>query len=143
MTQVGKIFSLFFSPPNGRTATNELTFDHQGILNDKHYDTKVERSVLITSLESYDLVKSHGIDADHGSLGENLLMDYNPYGLPTGSRLKIGNVVLEISQLCTLCKSLTKVDARVPKLLKDDRGIFAKVVEPGSITIGNFIYILD
>ena len=143
MTKVGKVSSLFFSPPNGRTSTTELQFDTKGILNDKHYDTKAERSVLITSTDSYALVKSHGIDAAYGVLGENLLIDYNPYHLVSGTRVKIGEVILEISQHCTLCKSLTQVDNKLPKLLKDDRGIFARVIESGAIKAGDDIYLLD
>jgi MOSC domain-containing protein YiiM len=120
-----------------------LLLDTKGIVKDKHYDKNIERSVLIASLDSYELVKRHGIDAPYSALGENLLIDYNPYHLATGARLKIGNITLEISQHCTLCKSLTKVDVRLPKLLKDDRGIFAKVIESGSIKEGDDIYLLD
>jgi MOSC domain-containing protein YiiM len=143
MTKVGNISSLFYSPVNGRTITKDFLLDTKGIVNDKHYDKDIERSVLITSLESYALAKKHGIDAAYGALGENLLIDYNPYHLPAGSRLKIGNVVLEISQPCTLCKSLTQVDTKLPKILKNDRGIFAKVIEAGCITTGDNIYIID
>lgn len=103
----------------------------------------VDRSVLIASLESYTLVESHGIHADYGILGENILIDYNPYHLVIGSRLKISDVILEISQPCTLCKSLTSIDSKLPKLLKNDRGIFAKVIESGSIKEGDDIYLLD
>ena len=143
MTKVGTISSLFYSPVNGRTTTKEFLLDTKGIVNDKHYDKDIDRSVLITSLESYALAKKHGIDAAYGALGENLLIDYNPYHLPAGSRLKIANVVLEISEPCTLCKSLTQVDTKLPKILKNDRGIFAKVIEAGSITTGDNIYIID
>jgi len=143
MTKVGNVSSLFYSTVYGRTSTAELLLDTKGIIKDKHYNKNIERSVLIASLDSYALVKRHGIDAHYSALGENLLIDYNPYHLPTGSRLKIGNVALEISQHCTLCKSLTKVDARLPKLLKDDRGIFAKVIKSGSIKEGDDIYLLD
>lgn len=143
MTKVGKISSLFYSPPTGHTISDTLHFDTKGIVHDKHYNKTIERSVLLTSLDSYRLIEEHGINADYGSLGENLLMDYNPYTLPTGTRLKIGKAILEISQPCTLCKSLAKVDAQVPKLLKDDRGIFAKVIEAGIITKGDGIYMLD
>ena len=143
MTKVGNVSSLYYSTANGRTSTAELLLDTKGIIKDKHYNKNIERSVLIASLDSYELVKSHGIDAPYSALGENLLIDYNPYHLPTGSRLKIGNVILEISQHCTLCKSLTKVDGRLPKLLKDDRGIFAKVIESGCIKEGDDIYFLD
>jgi len=143
MTKVGNVFSLLYSTANGRTPATELLFDIKGIVKDKHYDKNIERSVLIASLDSYKLVESHNIDVSYGSLGENLLIDYNPYHLRTGSKLKIGNVILEISQHCTLCKSLAKVDTKLPKLLKNDRGIFAKVIESGKIKDGDDIYLLD
>jgi len=143
MTKVGKVSFLFFSPPTGRTSPDTFALDSKGIVNDKHYDTKIERSVLITSLDSYTLVKKHGIDAAYGVLGENLLINYNPYHLSSGDRLQIGNVILEISQHCTLCKSLTNVDSKLPKLLKNDRGIFAKVIESGSIKAGDDIYLFE
>jgi MOSC domain-containing protein YiiM len=143
MTKVGNVSSLFYSTANGRTSTTELDLDTKGILKDKHYDKNTERSVLIASLDSYALAKKHGIDVPYGALGENLLIDYNPYHLQAGARLKIANVTLEISQHCTLCKSFTKIDAKLPKLLKDDRGIFAKVIESGSIKEGADIYLLD
>ncbi len=143
MTKVGNVFSLFYSTINGRTSATELLLDVKGIIEDKHYDKDLERSVLITSLDSYKLVGDHGIDVSYGALGENLLIDYNPYHLTPGVRLKIGNVTLEISQHCTLCKSLTKVDVKLPKLLKNDRGIFAKIIESGNIQKGDDIYLLD
>ena len=143
MTKVGKVFSLFYSPSTGRTSVGSFDLDTEGIQKDKHYAKSISRSVLITSLESYALAKHHGIEAAYGVLGENMLIDYNPYHLRSGERLKIGKVIFEISQPCTLCKSLTKIDSKLPKLLKDDRGIFAKVLEAGSIKEGDDIYLLD
>lgn len=143
MTKVGKVFSLFYAPPAGRISVSSFDLDTEGIVNDKHYAKSLSRSVLITTLDSYTLAHDHGIDAVYGVLGENILIDYNPYHLRSGDRLKIGNVIFEISQPCTLCKSLTKVDSKLPKLLKDDRGIFAKVLEAGSISMDDDIYLLD
>jgi len=143
MTKVGSVISLFYSPALGRTVTTHLDLDTQGIVGDKHYDKSIERSVLIASLDSYGLARDHGIDADYGVLGENLLIDYNPYHLPAKAKLQIGSVGLEITQHCTLCKSLSKVDSKLPKLLKNDRGIFAKVIIPGSIQNGDTVYLLD
>jgi len=143
MTKVGNVSSLFYSTVNGSALASELPLDKKGIVKDKHYNKNIERSVLIASLDSYKLAKNHGIDVPYGALGENLLIDYNPYHLQAGARLKIANVTLEISQHCTLCKSFTKIDAKLPKLLKDDRGIFAKVIEPGNIKEGDDIYLLD
>ncbi|OIP55630.1 MAG: MOSC domain-containing protein [Helicobacteraceae bacterium CG2_30_36_10] len=142
--QTGKILELFYSTNDGRINTTELALDEKGVIEDKYYDKDIQRSVLITSQESYKLAASHGIDAPYSALGENILIDYNPYHLRPGARLAIGDaLVLEISQNCTLCKSLAKVDARLPKILKDDRGVFAKVINSGTIQKGDNIYLLN
>ncbi len=143
LVKVGKILELFYSTNDGRVNTTELTLDQKGVVEDKYYDKDIQRSVLITSLESYKLATSHGINAQYSALGENLLIDYNPYHLKPGAKLIINNMELEISQNCTLCKSLTKVDSKLPKLLKDDRGIFAKVISSGIINKGDNIYLLN
>ena len=141
--QVGKILELFYSTSDGRVNTTALTLDTKGVKEDKYYNKDIQRSVLITSVESYNLAKKNGINVPYSALGENLLIDYNPYHLKPGVRLSIGNLVLEISQKCTLCKSLAKVDTNLPKLLKDDRGIFAKVVSGGTIHIGDTISVIE
>jgi MOSC domain-containing protein YiiM len=142
LKQVGKVLELFYSTDNGRVNTAELAFDEKGVIKDKYYNKNMQRSVLIASQDSYKLALSHGIDAPYSSLGENILIDYNPYHLKPGMKLTIGNLVLEISQKCTLCKSLAKVDTKLPKILKDDRGIFAKVITCGTIHKNDVIYLL-
>jgi len=143
MTKVGSVYLLFYSPPKGRRFIDRFDLDIQGILNDKHYNQDISRSVLLASLDSYSLAKHHHIDMAYGLLGENILIDYNPYHLSAGTRLQIGNTLLEISQSCTLCKSLSKIDTKLPTLLKADRGIFAKVISRGSIQEGDTVYLLD
>jgi len=142
LLHVGKIHELFYSTNDGRIHTDKLTLDSKGVIEDKYYDKDMQRSVLIASLESYELALSHDIDVPHSALGENLLIDYNPYHLSPGARLAIGELILEISQNCTLCNSLTKVNNKLPKLLKNDRGIFAKVIKGGVINKGDNIYLL-
>ena len=143
LSKAGKILELFYSTSDGRVNTTTLTLDEKGVVEDKYYNKDIQRSVLITSLESYKLATENGINAQYSALGENILIDYNPYHLKPGARLKIGDLELEISQNCTLCNSLAKVDARLPKLLKNDRGIFAKVISGGRIRKGDNIYLLD
>lgn len=143
LPETGKIIELFYSTTDGRVNTTELALDDKGVIEDKYYNKDIQRSVLIASLESYKLAAKSGIDAPYSALGENVLIDYNPYHLKPGARFAVGDVVLEISQNCTLCKSLAKVDARLPKLLKDDRGVFAKVISSGVIHKGDNIYLLN
>ena len=100
--------------------------------------------MLISSLESYEMAKEQlDVEMPYGYLGENILIDYNPYHLPAGNRLKIGSAVFEITQNCTLCNHLSKLDKRIPKLLRDDRGIFAKVIEAGDVNVGDDIYLVE
>ncbi|HHB93650.1 MAG TPA: MOSC domain-containing protein [Campylobacterales bacterium] len=143
MQQVGEVISLFISNKelSQREKVNSIELDTNGIINDKFYAKDKNRSVLITSIDSYKMAKDKNIDLEYGLLGENLLIDYNPYSLTPKSQLLIGEVVLEIVQNCTICKSLTKIDNKLPKLLKDDRGVFAKVIKSGLISDGDKIYL--
>jgi len=143
LLHVGNVIEMFYSTSNGRVNTTALTLDTKGVLEDKYYNKNTDRSVLITSLDSYKLAKKHGVDAAYSALGENLLIDYNPYHLKPGARMQIGDLILEISQNCTLCNSLAKADASLPKLLKDDRGIFARVIKGGTIVKSDNIYLLN
>ncbi len=135
---VGNILELFIS----KKSTNKILLDKSGIIGDKFYGKDINRSVLISTMESYKIAQDKNINLEYGLLGENILMDYNPYHLDTGKQIQIGEVILEISQICTLCKSLTKIDNKLPKLLKDDRGIFAKVIKAGEIKNRDRVYIL-
>ncbi len=143
MTQVGNIYSLFYTTTEKQTPTKELFLDLKGVLKDKHYGKDSARSVLLTSLDSYELVRKNNVSISYGDLGENILMDYNPYHLGIDSKIVIGSVVLAVSQHGTLCKGLSKVNVKLPKLLKDGRGIFVKVLSPGSIKEGDAVYLLD
>jgi len=135
MKKTGKILKLFESHvgKNERVECLELRVDENGVLNDKFYAKDRERSVLISSIDSYLLATKNNIEMQYGDLGENIIVDFNPYHFPEKYQFQIGEVIFEISQYCTLCKSLTKIDSKLPKLLKNDRGVFAKVINSGSI----------
>ena len=130
MKNVGKVTSLFISVQGSSSRVEKDVFDldTKGIIEDKYYDKNIQRSVLITSEASYTLANKHNIQLPFGSLGEHILIDYNPYHHNAGDQLRIGNVILEIIQYCTMCDHHSKIDKNLPTLLKDDRGIFAKVM---------------
>lgn len=142
---VGTVISLFISVEgtSGRLEKECVEADEKGIREDKYYNTHIQRSVLVTSLASYTLANEHHIEMPFGSLGENLLIDFNPYHLRAGDKLQIGDVILEISQNCTMCDHLSKIDAQLPTLLKDDRGIFAKVIQGGEIKKEDEIFLVQ
>ncbi len=124
-----------------RSEKTEIFLDENGVLEDKFYAKNLDRAILIASFDSYTIAKEKGVEAEFGSLGENILIDINPYGLKSGDKIFIGDIELEITQNCTLCNSLKKVDNSLPKILKDDRGIFAKALKSGSIKKGDKVVI--
>ncbi len=142
---VGKVLNLFVSVQGSSKRVEKELFhlDAKGIIEDKYHDTNINRSVLITSEASYALAQKSNIEMPFGSLGENILIDYNPYHMTAGDQLRIGEVLLEISQNCTMCDHLSKIDENLPTLLKNDRGIFAKVIEGGMIKKGDEITLLS
>jgi MOSC domain-containing protein YiiM len=137
----GEVLSLHLSrvEDGERVSNSEIYVDRSGVLGDKFYGKEDNRSILITAIDSYRMAQKEGIEIPYGSLGENIVVDYNPYHLMPGTRFWIGDVELEITQNCTLCKSLTRVDSRLPKLLRNDRGVFAKALRAGMIRTGDVL----
>lgn len=139
----GVVKELFVSIKNiGKENRDEITLQSEGVCDDKFFAKGVDRSVLLASIDSYTLAKTKGVDIKYGSLGENILMDINPYTLDVGDKIKIGEIELEITQYCTICNSLAKVDPKLPSILKCDRGIFAKTLKSGIIRKGDIVTIL-
>ena len=141
---VGSVLKLFISNSgtSKRISKTTIYIDEMGVQEDKFYSKDLERSVLISSIYSYELIKKHNIEMPFGYLGENILLDYNPYKLQMGTKIKIGNTVLEISQYCTICNHLAVIDDSIPELLKNDRGIFAKVINGGEINTNDKVYLV-
>jgi MOSC domain-containing protein YiiM len=131
---VGKVLEVFISTKEGRVKKESISLDENGVCEDKFYGKDINRSVLIVSKKSYDIAKSSNIDIELGKIGENILVDFDAYSLEAGERLQIGEAIVEISQSCTICNGLSKIDSKLPKLLKKDRGIFAKVIDSGNIS---------
>lgn len=124
-----------------RASKDSLALDEDGILDDKFYNKNKDRLILITSITAYTIARNNGIELEFGSLGENILINENISHLHAGERLLIGDLYLEITQNCTICKGLSTVDSKLPTLLKSDRGIFAKAIGSGVITKGDSVVI--
>jgi MOSC domain-containing protein YiiM len=144
----GEVIGLFISSKEigskkNRPSLNSIKTDKKGVKNDKFYGQDVERSILITSLKSYDILKEKMIDVNIGDLGENIAVDIDIYDLQRGAKIKIGEALLEITQNGTLCNHLSCIDKRVPKLLRNSRGIFAKALNEATVNLGDSVTVLE
>lgn len=140
---LGTVVSLYVSKKGveKREPKETLSFELDGVCEDKFKGKDVNRSVLLVSQQSYAFAQENDIDLLNGDLGENILVDFDPYSFDGGTKLQIGEVILEISQKSSLCSSLSKINSKLPKLLKDKRGIFAKVIACGTIAKCDTIYL--
>lgn len=139
-----RVLTLFISVDGEtkRVEKDKLELDENGILEDKFYAKNKDRLILITSLTAYALARDNGVELEYGSLGENILIDDDIKDLTIGRQFKIGKLVLEITQNCTLCKGLSTVNPKLPDILKNDRGIFAKAVTNGIIKKEDIVSII-
>ena len=139
-----RVLALFISVDSAakRVEKEKLELDENGILDDKFYAKNKDRLILITSVAAYRLAKESGVELVYGCLGENILIDNDIKDLAIGSQFRIGDLVLEITQNCTLCKGLSTLDTNLPDILKNDRGIFAKAVTNGTIKKEDIVSII-
>jgi len=143
--EIGTVIKLFISQSHEPKRKNmmKLVLDEKGIEHDKFYDKDLTRSVLLSSTHSYTMAEEENISIEYGLLGENILIDYNVYTLPVDAVIEIGEVAFQITQNCTICNHLSSIDKRLPKLLRNDRGVFVKVIESGTIHEGDKVSLLS
>jgi len=110
-----------------------------GIEHDKFAGQDLDKSVMIVGQRAYDIAKNHGIDLEPGSLGENILLDFDPHDYIDGTIFKIGDAHLQITEACSMCNHLSVFDKRLPKLILNHRGQYCKVLQSGKITNKNII----
>ena len=140
--KLGTVEDLYISKHDVKDRLNqsEIVLDEDGVFIDKFYGKDKARSVLITSVFSYEKSLNEKIKISSGQLGENILVDFPLNKLNIGDQLDIGEVTLQITQNCTMCTHLSDIDERLPELLQEDRGIFAKVLKGGIIKTEDIVY---
>lgn len=113
-----------------------------GAKGDRHAGKDPDRAVLVAGLPAYEKALGAGIALPYGALGENLLLDLDPHGLPQKARLEVGEALLELAHTCTVCQSLSQFDLRLPKLLFGGRGLYARVLVGGVVRVGDPVRVL-
>ncbi len=143
---LGKVLKLYIAPlgTSGVREEKEAIFvkENYGIEGDKFAGKEADRSIMLIGHNSYELAQTIGITLPEVALGENILLDFDPHSLEAGSILKIGDVHLEITKECTLCKHLTKYSAKLPKLLLGKRGIYCTILKSGTIKVGDSVDVI-
>ena len=115
-----------------------LEKDH-GIINDAHAGNW-HRQVSLLADESVEKMRAHCPDIPVGAFAENILTKGIVLkDLPVGTKLLIGNAVLEITQIGKECHADCAIRKQVGDCIMPREGIFAKVLTGGTIKAGDKI----
>ena len=110
-----------------------------GLINDAHADYW-HRQVSLLAIESITKMRDMGFDVGPGDFAENLTTEgIELTSLPIGSRLSVGDVVLEVTQIGKECHTGCAIMSQTGKCIMPKEGIFAKVLHGGKVKTGDTI----
>lgn len=108
-----------------------------GIENDAHAG-RWHRQVSLLSLEKIEAFRARGVEVEFGAFGENLIVDgYDFRNLPVGTRFRCNDVLLEMTQIGKECHSHCEIYKVVGDCIMPREGVFAKVLQGGTIKVGD------
>lgn len=108
-----------------------------GIGNDAHAG-KWHRQVSLLNFEKIEEFRAKGVDVSFGAFGENLIIDeFDFRSLPVGTRFKIGDVLLELTQIGKECHSHCAIYHAVGDCIMPREGVFTEVLVGGDIKVGD------
>ncbi len=122
------------------TACVELCPDW-GIKSDAHAG-KWHRQVSLLGYEQIERFKALGADVVNGSFGENIIVEgFDLKSLPVGTRLRLGDSLLELSQIGKQCHARCAIYHKMGDCIMPREGVFCKVLEGGIVKAGDVVSI--
>lgn len=122
---MGKIRAICISERRGTKKQEVLQAELKekwGIVGDAHAGDW-HRQVSLLSQEKIEAFRSKGADVAYGDFGENLVVEgFDLAALPTGTRFKIGDAVLEVTQIGKECHSHCEIYQRMGDCIMPRRG---------------------
>ena len=114
-----------------------------GIRGDAHAGHWHRQISLLGEQEIIDFRKK-GVDVKFGSFGENIVADgFHFRELPIGTRLRAGDVVLEITQIGKTCHKSCAIRSMVGDCIMPREGIFARVLHGGTLKPGMTLELME
>ena len=117
---------------------------HHGIVGDAHAGDW-HRQISLLAEESIDTMRSIcPVELDDGIFAENInTRGIDLKNLPVGTRLKVGETELEVTQIGKECHSDCAIKKATGRCVMPTDGIFAVVITEGRIKAGDEIVVLS
>lgn len=113
-----------------------------GIKGDAHAG-KWHRQISLLSYEQVEAFRKRGADVADGAFGENILAEGIDFKtLKIGTKIKSGDVLLEVTQIGKKCHSECEIFKQVGDCIMPREGIFARVLHGGKLKTGDKLYII-
>ena len=113
-----------------------------GIKGDAHAG-RWHRQISLLALEKIDAFREKGAQVAFGDFGENLIVEgFDLRTLPVGTRFRIGDVLLEMTQIGKECHTHCAIYQTMGDCIMPREGVFAVVKEPGIIRVGDKVVCL-
>ena len=137
---MGKVIAICTSPARGtqkhQVPAARFTVEW-GIEGDAH-GGNWHRQVSLLSADKIAAFNARGANVQPGAFGENLVVEgFDFRALPVGTLLRCGDVLLEMTQIGKECHSHCEIYKRMGECIMPTQGVFAKVLEPGEIRVGD------
>lgn len=142
---MGKILAICISEKKGvqkRPIEEAVLIEDWGIEKDAH-GGKWHRQVSLLSFEKIEEFRAKGAEVDFGDFGENLVVEgFDLRQVPVGTRFRIGDVILELTQIGKECHSHCAIYHAVGDCIMPREGVFTEVIKGGKIKTGDTIEML-
>lgn len=117
--------------------------EQKGIEGDAHAEGGI-RQVSLLAKESIEKMQKMGLDVKAGDFAENITTEgIDLLALPIGTKLKIGDVLLEVSQHGKICHTKCNIYKTVGDCVMPKEGIFCKVLKGGLVKVGMILETID
>lgn len=117
--------------------------ENTGLSGDAHANGS-HRQLSLLAAESYEEMYKSGADPlPYGVFAENITTEgIELYTLPVGTRLRIGECEVKVTQIGKECHRGCEIYKKVGTCVMPKQGIFARILKGGEIHIGDKIEIL-
>ena len=142
---MGKLLAICISEKKGtqkREVPSAILREEHGIVGDAHAG-KWHRQVSLLSFEKIEDFRKRGAKIDFGAFGENLVVEgYDLKSVPVGSRFRIGDCLLELSQIGKACHSHCEIYRQMGDCIMPREGVFTEVLRGGEIRPGDSVELI-
>ncbi len=139
----GKVVAINTSDKKGmrkKTVKEAVIKIDYGIEGDAHASSEWHRQVSLLALESIKKMQAMGLNVKPGDFAENITTEgINLPELPIGTKMKVGEVELEVSQIGKECHTRCAIYYQAGYCVMPKEGIFVKVIKGGKIKEGDII----